>query len=99
MQSVDECEALGEARSNELFADSEEDAASVQRTPQGDRFKDLVVGVGPDKVTAPLTRATPRPAHAPNPLCRNTSHPLNTAPQHHNIKLLTVRARKVSIDM
>jgi len=48
-KSVDECEALGEQRTNELFGKSEDDA-DVEKTAQGDRFKDLVVGDGPDIV-------------------------------------------------
>jgi len=44
-KSIDECEAAGEKRSEELFADSE-DGENVQKTSKGDRFKDIVIGEG-----------------------------------------------------
>lgn len=45
-KTMDECEAVGVARSDELFADSA-DGAPVLSTPEGDRYKDLIFGTGP----------------------------------------------------
>ena len=48
--SIEECESIGEKRSEELFADSE-DEENLKKTSAGDIFKDIVVGTG--KVVGP----------------------------------------------
>ena len=45
-KTIDECEEVGRQREEALFG-STEDAADVQKTDKGDRYKDLVVGSGP----------------------------------------------------
>ena len=44
--SIDDCEAVGEKRYLEEFAKANDE--DVQRTASGDRFKDIVVGSGPE---------------------------------------------------
>lgn len=48
-KNIDECEQVGKIRTDELFADIEDDS-SVQLTSRGDRFKDIVIGTGKEQV-------------------------------------------------
>jgi FKBP-type peptidyl-prolyl cis-trans isomerase len=44
-KTIDDCQDIGDKREEELFANSDDEAA-VKKTAQGDRFKDITIGEG-----------------------------------------------------
>ena len=46
-KTIDECEAVGRQREEELFGTTSGDDVNIRKTEKGDRYKDIVVGGGP----------------------------------------------------